>query len=173
METNQNQNNNPNQQQQQPFGQQAGSQQYQQHYYNYMPTDNLSTFATLHLVKGILTILFSLFFLLYMFIGTAMTFAPMQGDVDMPFHPGNIFVIIGGIGFLITVTIGILTLLAGKYIKERRNYNFIFAIAIINCITGVLGIVLGIFTILDMNKPHVKAQFEPGYDPLNPMGNRV
>ncbi|WP_405377293.1 hypothetical protein [Nonlabens sp. Asnod3-A02] len=171
METNQNNNPNQQQQQQQQYGQPSGSQQYQQHYYNYMPTDNLSTFATLHLVKGILTILFSLFFLLYMFIGTAMTFAPMQGDVDMPFHPGNIFVIIGGIGFLITVTIGILTLLAGKYIKERRNYNFIFAIAIINCITGVLGIVLGIFTILDLNKPHVQAQFQPGYDPLNPLGN--
>lgn len=160
-----------NQKNQQQFAQHSASQQSQQRYYNYMPTDNLNTFATLHLVKGILTILFSLFFLLYMIIGTVMTFAPINEDVDMPIHPGNIFVIIGGIGFLITVTIGVLTLLASKYINERRNYNFIFAIAVINCITGVLGIVLGIFTILDLNKPHVQAQFQPGYDPLNPLEN--
>ncbi|AUC77956.1 hypothetical protein CW736_00375 [Nonlabens sp. MB-3u-79] len=165
METNQNQ---ENQQRPSDFSQQQ--KQYQQPYYQYMPTDNLSTFATLHLVKGILTILFSLFFLLYMFVGTALTFGSMNHGQDMPFHPGNIFIIIGAVGFIITVSIGILTLLAGKYIKERRNYNFIFAIAIINCITGILGVLLGVFTILDLNKPHVKAQFEPGYDPQNPFG---
>ena len=157
METNQNQEN-----QQRPSGFSQQQKQYQQPYYQYMPTDNLSTFATLHLVKGILTILFSLFFLLYMFVGTALTFGSMNHGQDMPFHPGNIFII--------TVSIGILTLLAGKYIKERRNYNFIFAIAIINCITGILGVLLGVFTILDLNKPHVKAQFDPGYDPQNPFG---
>jgi NADH:ubiquinone oxidoreductase subunit 6 (subunit J) len=165
METNQNQEN-----QQRPSGFSQQQKQYQQPYYQYMPTDNLSTFATLHLVKGILTILFSLFFLLYMFVGTALTFGSMNHGQDMPFHPGNIFIIIGAVGFIITVSIGILTLLAGKYIKERRNYNFIFAIAIINCITGILGVLLGVFTILDLNKPHVKAQFEPGYDPQNPFG---
>lgn len=168
METNQNKG---DQQHQSTFSQQQQQQQYQQpNYYQYTPTDNLSTFATLHLVKGILTILFSLFFLLYMFVGTAMTFGSMNHNQDMPFHPGNIFIIIGAVGFVITVSIGILTLLAGRYIKERRNYNFIFAISIINCITGILGILLGIFTILDLNKPHVKAQFEPGYDPQNPLG---
>jgi len=36
-----------------------------------------------------------------------------------------------------------------------------------------LGILLGIFTILDLNKPHVKAQFEPGYDPQNPFGQNA
>jgi NADH:ubiquinone oxidoreductase subunit 6 (subunit J) len=165
METNQNQEN-----QQGPSGFSQQQQQYQQPYYQYMPTDNLSTFATLHLVKGILTILFSLIFLLYMFLGTAMTFGSMNHDQDMPFHPGNIFIIIGAVGFVITLSIGVLTLLAGKYIKERRNFNFIFAISIINCITGILGVLLGVFTILDLNKPHVKAQFEPGYDPQNPLG---
>ena len=164
MEVNQNE---ENQQRPPGFSQQ---QQQRPYYYQYMPTDNLSTLATLHLVKGILTILFSLLFLLYMFVGTAVTFGTIHHDQDTPFHIGNIFIIVGAVGFVITVSIGILTLLAGKYIKERRNYNFIFAISIINCITGILGVLLGVFTILDLNKPHVKAQFESDYDPQKPFG---
>jgi hypothetical protein len=165
MEVNQNQNKDHNQEQNQQH-------HYQKPYYQYMPTDNLSTFATLHLVKGILTILFSLFFLFYMFIGSVLSFTPMDNDAHMPFKIGNFVIIIGAVGFLITVTIGILTILAGKYIKERRNYNFIFTISILNCMIGVLGILLGVFTILDLNKPHVKAQFEPGYDPQYTFGQR-
>ncbi len=140
--------------------QHSQQQQYQQQYYNYMPTDNINTFATLHLVKGILTILLSLFFLLYIFLGSALMFAPIDNQSDMPFNPGTFIIIIGGFGFLITVILGILTILASKYLRERRNYNFVFAIAIINCISGVLGIILGIFTLIDLNKPHVKAQFD-------------
>lgn len=165
METNESQNSN------QPHNPNQGQQQYQQHYYQYMPTDNMDTFATLHLVKGILTIFFSLFFLLYIFLGSAFMFAPIENNSDMPFHPGSIIIVIGTIGFVITVSIGILTLLAAKYIKERRNYNFIFAIAVLNCLAGILGIILGIFTIIDLNKPHVKAQFEPDYNPQNPLGH--
>ncbi|WP_292892139.1 hypothetical protein [Nonlabens sp.] len=165
-ETNQNQ---KNQQSSSGFYQQQ--QQYQQPYDPYLPTDNLGAFAALHMVKGILTILFSLFFLLYIFLGTALTSGSMNHDQNLPFHPGNIFIVIGAVGFVITVSIGLLTLLAGKYIKERRNYNFIFAISIINCITGILGVLLGVFTILDLNKPHVKAQFNSGGDPQNSLGH--
>jgi hypothetical protein len=165
MEVNQNQNKDPNQEQNQ-------QQQSQKPYYQYMPTDNLSTFATLHLVKGILTILFSLFFLFSIFLGSVLSFVPIDNNAQMSFNAGSFIIVIAVVGFLITVTIGILTILAGKYIKERRNYNFIFAISILNCLIGVLGIILGIFTILDLNKPHVKAQFEPGYDPQYPFGKR-
>jgi hypothetical protein len=164
METKESQNTN------QPNNTYQGQQQYQQHYYQYIPTDNMDTFATLHLVKGILTILFSLFFLLYIFLGAAMNLSVFDQDPHMPFNPSIIIMTIGTVGFIITVSIGILTLLAAKYIKERRNYNFIFAIAILNCLAGVLGILLGIFTILDLNKPHVKAQFEPNYNQQNPLG---
>jgi amino acid transporter len=137
----------------------------------YMPTDNLNIFATLHVVKGILTILFSLFFLFFIFLASLLSLVPLDKDSHTSFNAENLIIIIAVAGFLITVTIGILTLLAGKYIKERRNYNFIFAISILNCTIGLLGIILGIFTILDLNKSHVKAQFEPGYDPQYPFGH--
>jgi len=154
-ETNQNQN-----QQQQQF--QEAPQYYQQ---QYAPVDNLNTFSILHLVKGILTLFFSLFFLFYAFMGGFFRTifeneAHLHNNPEMPFNPGNIFIIIGVIGFIITVVMGILTLLTAKYIKARRNYTFIFVMSIINCLSVPLGTLLGIFTIIEINKPHIKAQFD-------------
>lgn len=82
-----------------------------------------------------------------------------EANTELPFNFGWIFVIIGGIGLIFCVTLGILTLLASKYLKEVKNYNFIFAIAIVNCLTGVLGILLGVFTLVELTKPEVKKLF--------------
>lgn len=123
--------------------------------------NNLSTFRILFLVKGILTLCFSLFFILYAGMGHFFgSLTDFNHNNEVPFNPGIIFIIIGGIGFLICLAIGILTLLASKYIKETKNYNFIFAISIINCLTGILGILLGVFTLIELNKPEVKKLFE-------------
>jgi len=124
-------------------------------------TNNLSTFRTLFLVKGILTLLFSFFFIAYASIGGFLwNIDEITNDTNsLPFNPGIIFIIIGSVGFIISVVMGILTLLASKYLKDIKNYNFIFVIAILNCITGILGIILGVFTIIELHKPHVKELF--------------
>ncbi|NAS29570.1 hypothetical protein GTQ40_01165 [Flavobacteriaceae bacterium R38] len=124
--------------------------------------NNLDTFRILYIVKGILTSLFALFFIAYGLIGVFI--GNIEGFIDdtgaEPFNPGIVFIIIGGIGLIITVIIAIFTFLTAKYIKERRHYNFIFVVAILNCLTGVLGILLGIFTIIEITKPHVKELFD-------------
>jgi len=51
-------------------------------------------------------------------------------------------------------------LLASKYIKEQRNYTFIFVVAIVNAITGILGILLAVFTLIELSKPHIKELFQ-------------
>lgn len=121
-------------------------------------TNNLSTFRVLFIIKGILTLLFSLFFVAYALFGV---FIDRIGEIeDMEFNPSFILIIIGAIGFTLTLIFGILTLVAAKYINETRNFNFIFVMAILNCLTGILGILLGVFTIVELNKPHIKALFE-------------
>ncbi len=124
-------------------------------------THNLNIFKTLFLVKGILNLLMALFFICYaLFGGYIVNMAGSGGDLDnMTFNPAIIFFIIGGVGFVIASVMGVLTLLASKYINEVRNYNFIFVIAILNCLTGILGILLGVFTIIELNKPHIKTLF--------------
>lgn len=123
--------------------------------------NNLSTFSTLFLVKGILTLCFSIFFILYgcigMIIGESGEWSHETNS--LPFNPGLIFIVIGGVGLLICIVMGILTLMASKYLKEAKNYNFIFVLAILNCLTGILGILLGIFTIIELNKPEIKQLF--------------
>jgi len=125
-----------------------------------MPNSKLNTFRILYLVYGILTLVFSLFFLLY--AGFGMFFQGIieqEANQELPFNPGSIFVIIGGIGFVFTVIVGILTILASNYIKAVKNYNFVFAMAIVNCLTGILGILLGVFTLIEISKPETKALF--------------
>lgn len=123
--------------------------------------NNLSTFSTLFLVKGILNLCFSLFFILYAFIGIIIgNSEEWSHKIDSyPFNPGLIFIVIGGLGLLISIVMGILTLMASKYLKDVKNYNFIFVMAILNCLTGILGILLGIFTIVELTKPEVKQLF--------------
>lgn len=83
----------------------------------------------------------------------------LQPD-EAPFNPGIIFIIFGSIGIIVTITLGVFTLIASKYLKEVRNYNFIFVMAAINALTGILGILLCVFTLIELNKPEIKALFE-------------
>ena len=123
--------------------------------------NNLNTFRILFLVKGILTLCLSIFFILYGCMGFLFSSIAENNEAhtEMPFNFGWIFIIIGGVGLLFCITLGILTLLASKYLKDIKNYNFIFVIAIINCLTGILGIVLGVFTLIELTKPEVKKLF--------------
>ncbi|OEJ98933.1 hypothetical protein A8C32_07020 [Flavivirga aquatica] len=126
-----------------------------------MKPNNLDTFKTLFLVKGILTLAFSLFFIFYAGMGLFFSTIIEASDKlnDAPFNLGIIFVIIGVIGIIICVTLGVLTLIASKYIKHRKNYTFIFVISIINCLTGILGILLGVFSLIELTKPEIKELF--------------
>ena len=121
-------------------------------------TNNLSTFRVLFLVKGILTLCFSIFFIFYAFIGTI--FGNIEDFKDLDFNPGIIFMVIGAIGFFFTIIFGVLTLIAAKNLKDVKGYNFIFVVAILNCLTGILGILLGVFTLVELTKPHIKQLFE-------------
>lgn len=124
-------------------------------------SNNLSTFRILFLIKGILTLCFSLFFLLYAGMGAFFSHIPefTNGANPPPFNPGIIFLIIGIVGFIFTIILGTLTLITSKFIKDHKNYTFIFVMAIINGLTGVLGIILAVFTIIELNKPDVKVLF--------------
>ena len=125
-----------------------------------MPNNNLNTFRILFLVYGILTLVFSLFFLLYAGFGIFFQgIIEQEANKDLPFNPGSIIVVIGAIGFVFAVIVGILTIIASNYIKAAKNYNFVFAMAIVNCLTGILGILLGVFTLIEISKPETKALF--------------
>ena len=121
-------------------------------------SNNLDTFRLLFIIKGVLTLLFSIFPIFYIFLGSFIFF--QEGNMDnSPEIAGTFMVVIGIVIFLILLVAGILSIMAGSYIGSRKNYTFILVVAILNCFTGILGILLGIFTIIELSKPHVKQIF--------------
>lgn len=127
-------------------------------------TTNLQTFRILYLVKGILNLIGSLLFLVYAVSGIFLySFSSKMATAStMPRSPYNyafVFLVIGIIGFVVAIIFGLLNIFTAKYLKEGRKYKFIFVISVLNCLTGVLGILLGVFTILELNKPQVKEIF--------------
>lgn len=122
------------------------------------PNNNLHVFRTLYLVKGILTLAFALFFVAYGIFGAV--FMASDEFSEAGFNPGYIFIIIGVIGFIICIAMGISQLIAAKYFKEMRKHDYLMVVAILSCLTGILGILLGVFTIIELQKPHVKALFD-------------
>jgi len=123
------------------------------------PGKNLGTFRTLFIVYGILVLLGALFFIGYaIFMSYLINETSMsQGDADV-----GIQVVVGMMSVLALFTVGlaIALFMASKYIVEQRKYTFIFVVSIACCFTGLLGILLGVFTLIEINKSDVKALFE-------------
>lgn len=124
-----------------------------------LQTNNLNTFRILFIIKGIFNLLGALFFVGYGFFMNTI-FAEMNQNPSTPFDVSTLFGVISGLGFFVCLIFGIVTLIAAKYVGEARNYTFVLIASIMNCLTGILGILLGIFTILEINKPHVKELFD-------------
>ncbi|MUP45992.1 hypothetical protein E0K83_09580 [Gramella sp. BOM4] len=120
--------------------------------------NNLHVFRILFIIKGILSLLLSLLPVIYFFIGTWMLTSQVQTDQHAGLA-GGIMMVVGGFIFLFLLALGIVTILAGKYIGEHKRYTFVLVVAILNCLTGILGILLGIFSIIELNKPEVKELF--------------
>ena len=124
-------------------------------------TNNLNLFRIFYIIKGVLNLFIALFFIAYALIGSyVMNIGFHKHDTTLWFNPGSILMVIGCVGAFFAMVLGVVTLLASKYLKEVKNYNFILVVAVLNCLTGVLGILLGVFTIIELNKPEVRALFK-------------
>ena len=124
-----------------------------------LQSNNLNIFRILYIIKGVLTLLGSLIllgYLIFIYSYTSETNTIPSADIGVQ----SILAIVLGIGFLICLIVGILSLLAAKYIGQARNYTFVLVVAILSCLSGILGILLGVFTIIEINKPHVKILFD-------------
>ena len=123
-------------------------------------SNNLNTLATLHLVYGILSSLGSLFFIIYILMGAVLSDQVIQDSPNPPpFDVRMVFTIIGSVGIFFCILKAVLNFLTSSYLRKAKNFNFIFATAVINCISGLLGIGLGVFTLVEIHKPHVKELF--------------
>jgi hypothetical protein len=73
-----------------------------------------------------------------------------------------VFIGIGAFTMVSGATLALLTFLAGRFIARRRHRGFILAISLINCFSVPLGTMLGVYTMIVLSRPSVKAEFEKG-----------
>ena len=137
--------------------------------------DHLRLLAIFHYVWGGLTLAYSLFFGIYLALGLFALSNPAvfdgkgaQSDPMGAQFMGTLFTAIGGAGMAFALVAGALTIYAGRSLARRERFNLCFVMACINCLSVPLGTVLGVFTLIVLNRPTVKALFDPSFVPPAP-----
>jgi hypothetical protein len=126
---------------------------------------HLDLLSIFHYIVGGLAFLFSFFPVFHLWMGIMMvtgTFSEESGSDNVPVAFGWFFIVVALGAILIGLTYAICTILAGRYLKRRERHTFCLVMAAISCIFFPFGTVLGIFTILVLSRPSVKALFATG-----------
>lgn len=139
-----------------------------------LDAEHLKLLAIFHYVLAGLAALFGSLPIFHVLIGIAMvsgkfTFPvppPPSGTTSAPpmtgFPPafGWMFIVMGGGIILLSWTYAVLLFYSGRCISARRKWTFSFVMACISCIHIPLGTALGVFTILVLQRPSVKALYD-------------
>jgi hypothetical protein len=83
---------------------------------------------------------------------------PRNGEMP-PAWFGWLFLGIGGMVMAASIIGAIASFLNGRWLARRTHYGFCFAVSCLQCLQAPLGTALGVFTILVLNRPAVKAEF--------------
>ena len=129
--------------------------------------DHLRVLSICHYVWGGLVLLFSSFGIIYVVMGVMMAhgqfnFPPPPGRPAPPPMPANVGYMFAGFGGCFVVvgwTLGILAIVSGRHMAQRRSRVFSIVIASIGCLSIPLGTTLGVFTIVVLMRDSVKALY--------------
>lgn len=97
-------------------------------------------------------------------VHVAMGIAMVSGAFDAGPNPpppmmGWLFTVVGSTLMIVFWSLAILHLLAAWWLSKRAHYHLVFAIACVECLKFPQGTLLGVFTILVLLRPSVKALF--------------
>lgn len=125
----------------------------------------LKTLAICHYVLAGFSAIFASLFLIHVAMGIGMVLHPewfkSAGDsASPPQFMGYIFAAIGGVVVLSGWCYAVLLAYAGKCLNSHQKRRFCFVMAVLSCMSAPLGTVLGVFTIIVLNRPSVQALFE-------------
>jgi hypothetical protein len=123
--------------------------------------EHLRLLSVFHYVVGGLAALFALLPSVHLIMGIAM----VTGRFDEGPGAGEAWLfgwffivvaatmIVAGIGFAVAM------ILTGRFLARRANYTFCFVVAALECIFVPFGTVLGVFTIVVLQRPLVREMF--------------
>jgi len=128
--------------------------------------EHLKLLSLFHYISGGLTLAFALFIGAYLFlIFFVISLAGQQKELDPKFNEAlpeafftvlmTIFMVI----FILGLLFGIAQIVSGRLIKLRQLRWFSFTLGIINLLNFPYGTILGIFTIIVLEKDSVNRQY--------------
>ena len=126
---------------------------------------HLHILSIFHYVVGGLTALFACFPIFHLLMGLAMLtgkFGPAP-DEEFPFQLfGLMFTLIPAAIILTGWVLAGCIVAAGYFLSKRSRYTYCLVMAGVECIFIPFGTVLGVFTIIVLIRPEVKALFQAG-----------
>ena len=127
-------------------------------------SEHLKLLSIFHYVVGGMAAFFACIPIIHLVIGLFLILAPGKfghGSNQPPAFIGWFFVVFASVFILTGWTLAIFILLAGRFIARRKYYMFCFVMACVECLFMPFGTVLGVFTILVLNRQSVKELFNP------------
>jgi hypothetical protein len=125
--------------------------------------EQLRLLSVFHYVCAGLAVVFASFFIIYVVMGLVMALRPdafgPAKDQPPPFLGWLFFMIGAGLVSMGWIFAGLLAW-AGRCLGRRRHYTFCLVMAGFACFFMPFGTVLGVFTIIVLVRPSVKALFE-------------
>lgn len=91
-----------------------------------------------------------------------------EADRNAAVGAGLFMMILGLVLAVLTWVQAILLLIAGRNLSKQRGHTYCFVIAVLECLWMPLGTILGVFTIITLTRPSVKALFEANKTGQNP-----
>ena len=124
----------------------------------------LQILSIAHYVHGALIGLLAFFPIFHFGIGIAMLtgqFGSSGRNTEFPATWfGLFFVCIAGAIMVSGWAYAVCSILAGRYMQQRKNYTFCMVMGGVDCIFQPLGTVIGVFTLLLLTRAPVRAMYD-------------
>ena len=125
--------------------------------------EHLKLLSIFYYIVGGLACVCGLLWLIYIISGVVLVIASgsMTGDDRMGASIGGVVaIIVGVVLFVLFEAYGILCIIAGRKYAKPEGYRLCFVLAVFTCLNFPLGTALGVFAIVVLNRPSVKALFQ-------------
>lgn len=122
---------------------------------------HLPTLSVLHYVYGILTCVTGLAMLVFVILGGFLSsdFVAEQSNDPAAGVVGTVFQVLGWVAFALIEVWGVLIILSGRWIGQRRNRMGTLIIAALCCLSIPFGLALGIFTFVTLLNPDAEREY--------------
>ncbi|MBI1840227.1 MAG: hypothetical protein HYR88_05175 [Verrucomicrobia bacterium] len=126
--------------------------------------EHLRLLSIAHYVVGGLGLVCASFPLIHLTLGLVMISKPEfmrgPGGEGPPAALGWVIAVVGGVAVLLGWTLGLCTIVSGRFIHQRKHRTFSLVVAAIQCLFIPFGTTLGVFTLIVLVRQSVRGLYE-------------